>query len=178
MAPSKLCVTRLTSELKAFRANPPPLAPLVHVSEKDILDWYILLEGPPSSPYEGGWFVMRIKFKPAYPFEAPAVMMLTPNGRFAPNQSVCMSMTEWHQESWNPAWSATAITSGFLSFMTANEHTSGSVRTNDEEKRSLAEKSLEWNVAQPGLLKRFPELASKEKMEALKMKKPTTRVAR
>ena len=171
MAPSKLCVTRLTSELKAFRADPPPLAPLVHVSEKDILDWYILLEGPPSSPYEGGWFVMRIKFKPAYPFEAPAVMMLTPNGRFAPNQSVCT--TESLQESWNPAWSATAITSGFLSFMTANEHTSGSVRTNDEEKRSLAEKSLEWNAAQPGLLKRFPELASKEKMEALKMKQPT-----
>ena len=43
MAPSKLCVTRLTSELKAFRADPPPLAPLVHVSEKDILDWYLII---------------------------------------------------------------------------------------------------------------------------------------
>ena len=172
MAPSKLCVTRLTSELKAFRANPPPLAPLVHVSEKDILDWYILLEGPPSSPYEGGWFVMRIKFKPAYPFEAPAVMMLTPNGRFAENQSVCT--TEWHEENWAPQWSATTLTIWFLSFMTTNEHTIFGVRTTDEQKRSLAEKSLAWNAAQPGLLKRFPELASKEKMEALKMKKPTT----
>jgi ubiquitin-conjugating enzyme E2 J2 len=174
MAPSKSCVTRLTRELKAFRANPPPLAPLVHVSEKDILDWFILIEGPPSSPYEGGWYVMRIKFKPSYPFEAPAVMMITPNGRFAENQSVCMSMTEWHQESWNPAWSATAITCGFLSFMTTNEQTSGGVKTTDEEKRTLAEKSLAWNAAQPGLLKKFPELASAEKMEALKMKQTTT----
>merc|ERR1712159_135547 len=80
MAPTKMCVTRLTSELKAFRADPPPLAPLVHVSEKEILDWYILLEGPPSSPYEGGWYVMRIKFHPFYPYEAPAFMMLRPTG--------------------------------------------------------------------------------------------------
>ena len=94
-------------------------------------------------------------------------MMLTPNGRFAENQSVCT--TEWHEESWNPAWDATTLTIWFLSFMTTNEHTSGGVRTTDEQKRSLAEKSLAWNAAQPGLLKRFPELASKEKMEALKM---------
>merc|ERR1712159_560605 len=133
MAPSKLCVTRLTSELKAFRADPPPLAPLVHVSEKDILDWHILLEGPPSSPYEGGWYVMRIKFTPAYPYEAPAVMMLTPNGRFAENQSVCT--TESLQESWNPAWNATTLTIWFLSFMTTKEHTIFGVRTTDEQKR-------------------------------------------
>ena len=36
MTPSKMCVTHLTRDLKAFRANPPPLAPLVHVSEKEI----------------------------------------------------------------------------------------------------------------------------------------------
>ena len=92
--PSKACATRLTRELKQFRAAPPPLAPLVHVDEKDLLDWHILCEGAPSSPYEGGWYVMRIRFKPAYPFAAPAVSMITPNGRFAEGQSVCMSMTE------------------------------------------------------------------------------------
>ena len=94
-------------------------------------------------------------------------MMLTPNGRFAENQSVCT--TEWNEKSWTPGWSVPALTIWFLSFMTTNEHTSGGVRTTDEQKRSLAEKSLAWNAAQPGLLKRFPELASKEKMEALKM---------
>ena len=92
--PSKACATRLTRELKQFRAAPPPLAPLVHVDDKDLLDWHILCEGAPNSPYEGGWYVMRIRFKPAYPFAAPAVSMITPNGRFAEGQSVCMSMTE------------------------------------------------------------------------------------
>jgi len=57
--------------------------------------------------------------------------------------------------------------------MTTNEQTSGGVKTTDEEKRTLAEKSLAWNAAQPGLLKKFPELASAEKMEALKMKQTT-----
>lgn len=28
--------------------------------------------------------------------------MLTPNGRFAPNTNLCLSMTDYHPESWNP----------------------------------------------------------------------------
>lgn len=206
--PSKACATRLTRELRAFRSAPPPLAPSVYVDEKDLLEWFILLQGAPDSPYEGGWYVMRIKFKHDYPFKAPAVSMITPNGRFAENQSVCMSMTEvrsgddgrrdgdratttrargvsegltmddfgassmmqWHQESWNPAWSASCIVTGFISFMTTDEQTSGGVRTTDAEKRRLAAASLEWNAKNANLVQKFPELADPEKLHALKMK--------
>ena len=135
--PSKACATRLTRELRQFRAAPPPLAPRVHVDDGDLLEWFVLIQGAHDTPYERGWYVMKIKFKPTYPFAAPAVSVLTPNGRFAENQSICMSMTEWHQESWNPAWSSQAIVTGFISFMSANEHTSGGVRTTDEEKRRI-----------------------------------------
>ena len=135
--PSKACATRLTRELRQFRAAPPPLAPRVHVDDGDLLEWFVLIQGAHDTPYERGWYVMKIKFKPTYPFAAPAVSVLTPNGRFAENQSICMSMTEWHQESWNPAWSSQAIVTGFISFMSANEHTSGGVRTTDEEKRAI-----------------------------------------
>ena len=164
MTPSKMCVTHLTRDLKAFHW--PAAARLLRcVSEKEILDWHILLEGPPSSPYEGGWYVMRIKFTPAYPFEAPAIMMLTPNRRFAENQAACARRIRFRRL--RSAWSVQRYDLAFILY--DDERTSGGVRTTDEQKRSLAEKSLAWNAAQPGLLKRFPELASKEKMEALKM---------
>ena len=171
--PSKACATRLTRELRQFRAAPPPLAPRVHVDDGDLLEWFVLIQGARDTPYERGWYVMKIKFKPTYPFAAPAVSVLTPNGRFAENQSICMSMTEWHQESWNPAWSSQAIVTGFISFMSASEHTSGGVRTTDEEKRSDWRRSR-WRGTRrsQALVKKFPELADAEAMKALETAKP------
>ena len=63
---------------------------------------------------------MRIKFTPAYPFEAPAIMMLTPNGRFAENQSVCT--TDSLQESWNPAERAGAYDLAFILYDDERTH--------------------------------------------------------
>ena len=166
--PSKACATRLTKELRSFRSAPPPLAPLVHVDESNLLEWHVLIEGARETPYEGGWYVMRIRFKAGYPFQAPAVSMLTPNGRFAVGQSVCMSMTEWHQESWNPAWSASCIVTGFISFMNTDELTSGGVRTTDAEKKAFAANSVKWNAGQPGILKKFPELKDDAALDALR----------
>ena len=138
------------------------------MDESNLLEWHVLIEGARETPYEGGWYVMRIRFKAGYPFEAPAVSMLTPNGRFAVGQSVCMSMTEWHQESWNPAWSASCIVTGFISFMNTDELTSGGIRSTDAEKRELAAKSVEWNAGQPGILKKFPELKDADGLNALR----------
>ena len=34
----------------------------------------------------------------------PNIIFLTPNGRFATNQKICLSISAYHPESWNPAW--------------------------------------------------------------------------
>ena len=54
---------RLQKELKAYFENPPPYIPLVHVNEKNILEWHFLIEGPPDSPYAGGWYIGKERCK-------------------------------------------------------------------------------------------------------------------
>lgn len=157
---SASCVARLMRELKAFRASPPDLAPVAHVDARDCTQWHILCEGVPNSPYEDGWYVVKITFAASYPFAAPSVRVLTPNGRFVPGQSICMSMTEWHQEMWNPAWNVGTIVTGLLSFMAENEVTSGGMTASDEERRALAKASVEWNAKQANIAKMFPELTN------------------
>eukprot|EP00300_Choanocystis_sp_HF-7_P032962 c4473_g1_i2.p1 GENE.c4473_g1_i2~~c4473_g1_i2.p1 ORF type:complete len:140 (+),score=31.82 c4473_g1_i2:444-863(+) len=72
--------------------------------------------------------------------------MLTPNGRFAPNRRICMSMSDFHPETWNPMWSVASILSGLMSFMLEREPTTGCVETNAAEKRQLAAASLVYNT--------------------------------
>ncbi|CAN0428374.1 unnamed protein product, partial [Hapterophycus canaliculatus] len=57
----------------------------------------------------------------------PSVMMLTPNGRFACSRRLCLSMSDFHPESWNPMWSVSTILMGLYSFMLDNAGTLGSV---------------------------------------------------
>ena len=44
-------------------------------------------------------------------------MMITPNGRFQINTRLCLSISDFHPDTWNPAWSVATILTGLLSFM-------------------------------------------------------------
>jgi len=156
---SKQAVSRLRKELKAISADPPPH---IHVScdEANILSWNYLLEGPSDTPYEGGWYWGRLKFPKNYPFAPPSILMVTPSGRFETNTRLCLSMSDYHPESWQPAWSLATVLKGLLSFMCEESPTAGAVEppASDEERRRLAKASLEWNKAQAEFIKVFPEV--------------------
>jgi ubiquitin-conjugating enzyme E2 J2 len=36
----------------------------------------------------------KVKFPEEYPFKPPGISMITPNGRFATNKRICMSMSD------------------------------------------------------------------------------------
>lgn len=43
--------------------------------------------------------------------------MITPTGRFKTNTRLCLSISDFHPDTWNPAWSVSTILTGLLSFM-------------------------------------------------------------
>lgn len=140
-----IAVKRLAKEYKDVQKNPDTLIE-VRFDEDNMLNIYYLLSGSPDTLYEGGSYFGCIKVKDNYPFAPPSIMMITPNGRFVENTRICLSMSDFHPESWNPAWTATrTIPMALLSFMNSDERSTGCVTTSDETKKIYAKRSMEWN---------------------------------
>jgi len=135
---------RLTKEYQNISKNPPPYI-TAHPSENNILEWHYILTGPPSTPYEGGQYWGTLVFPPNYPYAPPAIRMHTPSGRFQPSTRLCLSISDFHPKSFNPAWGVEQILNGILSFMTSEEMTTGSVRASDSERRLFASRTRWWN---------------------------------
>jgi ubiquitin-conjugating enzyme E2 J2 len=85
------------------------------------------------------------KFPPEYPMKPPAIYMITPNGRFKTNTRLCLSMSDFHPETWNPVWSVSTILMALNSFMLDRDSTAGSIETSDTEKRRKARESMDFN---------------------------------
>lgn len=72
--------------------------------------------------------------------------MLTPSGRFEVNTRLCLSMSDYHPESWNPSWSVETVLLGLQSFMYEDNSVSiGSILLPVSERRNLAKKSAAFN---------------------------------
>eukprot|EP00929_Paragymnodinium_shiwhaense_P102989 TRINITY_DN66259_c0_g1_i1.p1 TRINITY_DN66259_c0_g1~~TRINITY_DN66259_c0_g1_i1.p1 ORF type:complete len:627 (-),score=113.67 TRINITY_DN66259_c0_g1_i1:364-2181(-) len=144
--PGNLSASRLRRELAAYHANRPSR---FHVSceEHNLLNLSFLLRGPEGTPYEGGWYWGKLKFPESYPLAPPAVEMCTPNGRFQLNTRICLSVSDFHPESWKPAWGFATVLDGLVTFLCEDTPTVGSVDPppSAEERRRLAQASAEWN---------------------------------
>ena len=70
---------RLSKELSGLQTSPPPYVASVALPVPSSLSqWNVTVCGPPSSPYEGGRWVLRFAFPDAYPMRPPAVTFVTP----------------------------------------------------------------------------------------------------
>lgn len=150
-------------------ANPPPYI-LAQPNDENILEWHYVITGPPKTPYEGGQYHGMLRFPSEYPFKPPSISIITPNGRFACNTRLCLSMSDYHPDTWNPAWSVLTILTGLLSFMTGDEQTTGSISSSDSVKRKLALDSKKWNSSENTRFRHmFPALYAQNKKDIAAM---------
>lgn len=119
-----------------------------------LLRWHYIITGPPKTPYENGQYWGTLLFPPDYPFAPPAIRMHTPSGRFQPSARLCLSISDFHPKSFNPAWEVSTILIGLLSFMTSDEMTTGSVGGTEQERKWAAGKTRWWNSTGGGSSKR------------------------
>jgi len=159
-----LCTRRLTRELKAIQKS-PLTNPRVYTTplERNILEWHYVIEGSKDTPYEGGFYWGKLVFPKEYPLKPPSVLMLTPNGRFRIGKRLCLSMSDFHPESWNPMWSVSTIITGLISFMVETAPTLGSIESSESQKKKFAQFSLDYNVRDPKFSGLFPELVALQK---------------
>mmetsp|Transcript_16564 Transcript_16564/g.42533 ORF Transcript_16564/g.42533 Transcript_16564/m.42533 type:complete len:119 (+) Transcript_16564:458-814(+) len=67
-------------------------------------------------------------------------------------------MSDFHPETWVPAWSVASILNGVLSFMLETTPTVGSVEASEAERKRLALVSHAWNRKTPLFCELFPGL--------------------
>ncbi|XP_010449819.1 PREDICTED: ubiquitin-conjugating enzyme E2 32 [Camelina sativa] len=136
-------VKRILQEVKEMQANPSDdfmSLPL----EENIFEWQFAIRGPSDTEFEGGIYHGRIQLPSDYPFKPPSFMLLTPSGRFETNTKICLSISDYHPEHWQPSWSVRTALVALIAFMPSNPNGAlGSVDYPKEERRSLATKSRE-----------------------------------
>lgn len=137
-------IKRIMREVKDMEKN-PSLHYTAKPREENLFDWHFTVQGPPETDFEGGRYHGRIILPPEYPFKPPSIILLTPNGRFQLHTKICLSITGYHPEYWQPAWSVATVLTALVSFFPAPaEGALGSLDTPSDTRRHLAKKSLNY----------------------------------
>lgn len=115
--------------------------------EENILMWNYIIFADNGS-YIGGIYHGVIELTKDYPMKPPSIKMYTPSGRFETNVRICLSMSDYHPETWNPSWGIKTILLGLYSFMLDDEFsegTIGSIKATNIERIQFAENSMRFN---------------------------------
>ena len=91
--------------------------------------------------------------------------MITPSGRFQTDTRLCLSISDFHPDTWNPSWTVSTILMGLTSFMNENTPTYGSIQTSVQERKALARKSKRFNLRNPKFCDIFDDIAEDLKKE-------------
>ncbi|KAG4072791.1 hypothetical protein HA402_009614 [Bradysia odoriphaga] len=156
-------IPRLQQDYLNLKKDPVPYIRAAEPNPSDMLEWHYVIQGPEDSAYAGGYYHGILIFTQQYPFKPPSIFMYTPNGRFETRRRLCLSISDYHPEEWNPAWGVSSILTGLLSFMLENSKALGTIETLNHEKVKYAKQSLEFNLKDEMFCSLFPEVCEEMK---------------
>lgn len=138
----------LLSQYKRYLRQPEDNIIFV-IDETDMKKWYALIIGN-HEPYKNAEILFRFTVPDEYPHKPPSVECLTPNGIFELGGPLCVSISEFHKESWIKFLGITGygkqLWNALLCF--TQEDTISSIRVTwcpEEERKQLAQQSFTYN---------------------------------
>ena len=97
----------------------------------------------------------KLTFPNDYPWKPPAIRLITESGRFRVNDRICLSISDYHPESWNPVWTVGHIIVGLISFFVTEDSTVGSIQKTIEERQEICKSSQKTALKHPIYKKLF-----------------------
>ena len=107
----------------------------------NIFEWYFIIFGFEEEPYKGGYYMGKLNFPDEYPWKPPSIRMMTETGRLTVNERICLSISDYHPESWNPIWPVASIIIGLISFFITDLNTLGAVSRTKAERMKICKES-------------------------------------
>ncbi len=119
-----------------------------------------MIRGPADCPFYDGIYHGNLIFPKEFPLKPPSIFIFTPNGRFQCNVRLCLTISDYHPETWSPLWTVSAVLTGLLSFLLEKNKDQfiGCLNSSDEEKKKLAKESWSFNLKNQLFCQYFPEL--------------------
>ena len=128
-------------ELQAHASTRYTAAPL----EDNLFEWHFTIRGPVGTDFEGGLYHGRILLPSEYPFKPPNIVFLTKNGRFEVGTKICLSISAYHPEHWQPAWGVRTMLEAIISFLpTEGAGAIGALDWSPKERKDLAIESHKY----------------------------------
>lgn len=121
----------------------------------NVFIWYFIIFGLEDYPWKGGFYLGKLIFPNDYPWKPPGIMLISETGRFKPNERICLSISDYHPESWNPVWPVRSIIIGLISFFVTETHTVGSIREISKDQQAKVAVASKQKILNHKVYKEF-----------------------
>ncbi|KAK2960450.1 putative Ubiquitin-conjugating enzyme E2 J1 [Blattamonas nauphoetae] len=120
--------------------------------DDNIFEVHFTIRGTSDTAFEAGLYHGKLIFPPDYPFKPPEIYFLNPNGRFALQTKICLSISSYHPEEWQASWDTRTMLIAIAAFFpTPSMGGIGGLDYSDAQRRDLAVASQKYKCPVCGI---------------------------